>query len=1586
MLTFVVQQIALNDERRDHQTLFDAQVRDITTRIKQRLAAHEQILRGVSGLFIVSDKVSRNEFHRYVANLQLESNYPSIQAVEFSPIILPQQKAKHILDIQQQGFPGYTILPAGERDFYAPVEFLEPMNTLNQRAFGFDVYSEPTRRLAMQQARDTNHAVMSGTVRLRQEAEPMVQAGFIVFLPIYRNVAILETLEQRRENIVGWVLAPFRMNNLMVDVLGEKFDKIDIHIFDGETVSMDRLIYGTDSEPRGQQAETAIFSSTRLIEVIGHPWTITLSSLPSFETDNNIKLVGVIRLAGITASVFMALLIWLMAIARERTIALRAGEENLSVTLNSIGDAVIATDALARVTLLNPVAEKLTGWTAAQATGCQIGEIFNIINQSTRQPATIPLIETLDHGVTQDLANHTLLISRDGSEYDIADSCAPIRDRDGHVAGAVLVFRDISDENATQQALLDSESRAGYALQMTHTGAWDVNLADHTAHRTPELDQIFGYDAHLPWSYDIFLEHILPVDRDEVNRQFRAAIATQTAWIFQCRMRRGDGELRWIWGAGEPQRNSEGAVLRIAGVIQDITTRHQADEVLRTSEERFRTMFMQAPIGIAVIDSLSGHICEFNQKFADIAGRSTQEMSNIDWMQITHPDDVQADIEKMILLNTGKIDKFQMEKRYLYPDGEVVWVDTTVIKLNSNDTAHPRHFGIVQDITARKQAESAQIIFDQSLRDQQFYTRSLIEANIDAILTTDPSGIITDVNKETESLTGCTRDELIGSPFKNYFTDTERAEAGIRLVLSEMNVTDYEITVHARDGKETAVSYNATTFYDRDRKLQGVFAAARDITERKRMDQVLQGKNVELEISRSIAEKANLAKSDFLSNMSHEIRTPMNAIIGMSYLALKTELTPRQRDYIKKIKGSGQHLLGIINDILDISKIEAGKLSIEQTEFELEKVLDTVANLIAEKTSAKGLELIFEIDKRVPSNLIGDPLRLGQIFINYSNNAVKFTEKGEIDVTVRVKEQTSKDVLLYCAVRDTGIGLSEEQMGRLFQSFSQADTSTTRKFGGTGLGLVISKKLAELMGGEVGVKSEPGKGSTFWFTARFGKGVAQQRKMVLANDMQGKRVLVVDDNENARLVLGDLLGNMSFNVDNVESGSAAIGAVDRAEAEGSPYEIVFLDWQMPVMDGIETARRLRELPLSHVPRMMMVTAYGREEVIHCAEEAGFEDILIKPVSASMLFDGVVRILGGSVDGARAAGDAPTDTFEQLAVLKGARILLVEDNDLNQEVATELLRDAGFVVDLAENGQIALDKVRAVDYDLVLMDMQMPVMDGIVATQEIRKEKRFKSLPIVAMTANAMQVDRDRCLAAGMDDHVAKPIEPEDLWKTLLKWIKPKQLIAKTSNVNPQAAQETGLPFDIKGLDMPNGLRRVLNKKPLYLLMLRKFVSGQKNVVAEIIKALDANDAVTAERLAHTLKGVSGNIGATALQQLAEKIETAIKEQSPSKGLDGMLNALKSLLKNLIVQLEQKLPEERAKVTVAVNPLKLKDICDKLVALLTDDDAEAGEILETNADLLNAAFPDHYQKIEDCIRSFNFEAALKALLVATGVVA
>ncbi|MHB1117367.1 PAS domain S-box protein [Sideroxydans sp.] len=1023
-------------------------------------------------------------------------------------------------------------------------------------------------------------------------------------------------------------------------------------------------------------------------------------------------------------------------------------------------------------------------------------------------------------------------------------------------------------------------------------------------------------------------------------------------------------------------KDDKGNVLGVFAAARDVTVQKQASQYARS--------LIESSLDPLVTISAQGKITDVNEASVQATGVPREQLIGTDFSNyFTEPDKAREGYQKAF--SEGFVRDYPLAIRHTSGRIMDVLYNAAVYKDDKGNVLGV--FAAARDISEQKK-------LDQRLNDQQLYTRSLIESNIDAIMTTDSSGIITDVNQQMGILTGCTREELIGAPFKDFFTDPEHAEAGIKLVLSNNKLSDYELTARSKSGKETDVSYNASTFNNHEGKLQGVFAAARDVTERKRMDRALQENNMELGYAKEAAEQASVAKSDFLSNMSHEIRTPMNAIIGMSYLALKTELTTRQRDYINKIKGSSRHLLGIINDILDLSKIEAGKLTVEHTEFELEKVLDNVADLIGEKTTVKGLELIFDIDKNVPPVLVGDQLRLGQILINYSNNAVKFTEHGEIDISISVKEETATDVLLYCTVRDTGIGLTAEQIGRLFQNFSQADASTTRRFGGTGLGLVISKKLAELMDGSVGVESEPGKGSTFWFTARLGKSIRQHRKLVLAGDLQGKRVLVVDDNESARLVLGELLGSMSFSVDQVDSGKDAIIAVEAAEAQGKPYEIVFLDWNMPDMDGIETSRIIRQRPLNRMPHMIMVTAYGREEVIKAAEEAGIVDVLIKPVSASVLFDGVLHLMDGTSDTPHILLDTSSGTFDQLDRIKGARILLVEDNDLNQEVASELLTDAGFIVDLAENGQIALDKVRANTYDIVLMDMQMPVMDGVTATREIRKEVRFNELPVVAMTANAMQADRDRCLAAGMNDHVAKPIEPEDLWTALLKWIKPKsddtlkadlaaqitrrQAGAYTSGILPQ---EIELPSAIEGLDMSNGLRRVLGKKSLYLSMLRKFVAGQKSAAQEITRAMDDGLWELAERLAHSLKGVAGNIGANHLQQQAGYLESAIKQRQDRNVIDEKLHGLKKQLDYFVDQLQQKLPPDQVKTAVVVDMNELERVCEQLKSLLLDDDATAGDILETNADLLSAAFPVHIRKIEDRIHAFDYETALSLLSVA-----
>lgn len=857
--------------------------------------------------------------------------------------------------------------------------------------------------------------------------------------------------------------------------------------------------------------------------------------------------------------------------------------------------------------------------------------------------------------------------------------------------------------------------------------------------------------------------------------------------------------------------------------------------------------------------------------------------------------------------------------------------------------------------------------------------KAIFEGSNDAIMLLTRDGFL-DCNRRTLDMFGLVSKQELRGIHPSTLSPPQQPDGRDSYAAANENILfalthgehRFEWLHRRKDGKDFSAEVLLSAFnYGGEKILQ---ATVRDITERKQAETALREWNetlesrvmqrtAQLEVAMQEAESASRAKSDFLANMSHEIRTPMNAVIGLTRLALKTQLDAKQRDYLQKISHSASALLGIINDILDFSKIEAGMLNIEQVNFDLSAVLDHIADVCNVRAFEKGLELLFAVNPGVPPLLIGDPLRLGQILLNLVGNAVKFTEQGEVMVSVRQGIVGREGVELIFEVSDTGIGMTAEQCAGLFQSFSQADTSTTRRFGGTGLGLAISKQLAEKMGGTISVKSAPGVGSFFRFTAVLGLQVEHCRNKPMPPppgalyahclqcpaepcrvkplaQLQGLRVLVVDDNANVRHILAEALESWAMSATCLAAGQIAVAMLEQAASHGEAFDLVLLDWQMPDLDGLETARRIRHIPRWRtLPIVMMLSEFERETVAGEAEALGIKAFLFKPVENSLLLETIAAVFELRTAKIR---DAFTEVLvgplrggleesTALPILQGCRVLLAEDNAINQQVAMELLADVGVDVDVADNGRIALDRILqgAVHYDAVLMDVQMPVMDGIEATRRIREYDA--ALPIIAMTAHATDEAKQRCYQVGMNAHVAKPIDPSCLYRVLAQWIKPvttaddgvkrdvapaltpslatlspREGVARDGMNKPEAGSMPALP-SLPGVQVDKGVRRLGGNVTSYCGIVKKFRVNHQHVVGEVRAALALGNQERAVRLVHTLKGLSGTLGAEALQAQALTVEMALSAGSYAEAEVG-LGELDKELAALFAAIDQALPQ------------------------------------------------------------------------------
>jgi len=743
-----------------------------------------------------------------------------------------------------------------------------------------------------------------------------------------------------------------------------------------------------------------------------------------------------------------------------------------------------------------------------------------------------------------------------------------------------------------------------------------------------------------------------------------------------------------------------------------------------------------------------------------------------------------------------------------------------------------------------------------------------------------------------------------------------------------------------------------------------------------RLEELVDQRTEQLAHAKSQAEAANEAKSAFLANMSHEIRTPMNAILGLTHLLQRRIDDPTHREMLGKVGTAANHLLTVINEILDMSKIEANKLELDIEDFDLKDLLDGVLALLADRVAGKGLETLCHVDPEVPRRLRGDPLRLKQVLLNYLGNAVKFTDRGLIVLRAKLAEQRGEKHLIRFEVEDTGIGIAPEVQSRLFQPFAQADNTTTRQYGGTGLGLVISRRLAELMGGETGLQSTPGQGSTFWFTAELGLALSPAPPQLERPPTIRQRALVVDDHPEAALVLCEMLHSLGLEVRSANSGSEAMALIEAADLTPTPFEIVFIDWRMPDLNGLETANRLRELGLVHAPKFVMVTASDRELSWSTMRAAGFVGLLHKPITYSALVDKLMEVGDNAT---QRFGERCPDSEAQLRRQHAdKRILLVEDNPVNQEVALDLLREAGLRADLAGNGEEALACARARRYDLVLMDMQMPVMDGIEATRTLRRLPDYAETPILAMTANAFAEDRERCLAAGMNDHIGKPVDPVLLFEKLNEWLPDEAPLPTAAPEASAAVDDEKLP-EIAGLNCAAGLKNLNGKHSSYRRLLHAFAEKATAQLTELQQHLADGELESAQRMAHSLKGSAATLGAETVSEHARSVELALKNHADPATVSPLFDALDRTFRELAARILTQSAAEPE--NAGADPMSVRNALKKLRAALAVDDVSSSDIFRNHAALLLGALGDDGRQLAHLIDNYDYSQALELVRAA-----
>lgn len=1483
--------------------------------VLERIILYQYGLRGARGAILTSgtDRITRKAFQLYSATRDIDTEFPGARGFGFIRRVNQAHEADFVASARQDGWPEFSIRQIAPHDGERfVIQYIEPVER-NTQAIGLDIASETNRRHAAIAAIDTGKVQLTAPITLVQATGAPTQS-FLILLAIYQGAIVPETLAEKRQQAIGWSYAPLLMSEVLSD-LPIKDESLLLSIKDVTDPTQPVPFYNSSPPQKNEW----LYQQKNLQHVFGRTWEFDVAASSGFVAGLQQIKPEMVLGVGVIASIVIGLLAMTLAANLQGRRAIDLERARTANIVDNTSDAIIGQGVDGHVIHWNKAASELFGFEEKEALGQPLSAL--IIPDEMLEKDRLILPEVMNGNTIR--INEATYRKKDNDSVEVSVTANAIKNEYGQLIGVAKIIHDISYHKAAErqlkefnlsleQQVAERTSELDSARHILRTvldavpsmiGYWDRNLINRVANQA--YYDWFGLDAReMPGKT---LPELLGAQQFAQEHQaVELALAGIPQRLEQVIPRPdGSGDIHaLIYYLPDMEK---GEVKGFYSVIHDVTelveNRQALADALRENEALLSTINAQM---LYSATDVSGRIIDVNERFCEQTGYRRHELIGQDH-RLLHSGEHDPSFWQQMWQRVLAGNAWHGEVCNRCKDGRLHWFDTVISPFHDSVGNIERLVALRTDISDRKAAES------ERHRVNLMLSNVLKAASEFAIIATDTLGNITIFNAGAERILHYPPDEMLGqSPLKLFSHEQINERAEKLSELHKTSITGFDALIYRskietaersdwnwyrRDGAVVQVSLVVTSIRNERRHIEGYLMVAQDIGRQKEFERNLMA-------AKHAAEQAANAKGQFLANMSHEIRTPMNAVLGMLQLVQQTHLNPRQSDYVGKAFSAAKSLLGVLNDILDFSKIDAGKMHLDPHPFRLEDLMRDLAVVLSGNVGSKPVELLYDIDARIPTEVVGDAMRMQQVLINLAGNAIKFTEKGHVLVQVSELMRGSDNIKIRFSVEDSGIGISKEQQEYIFDSFTQAEASTTRRFGGTGLGLVICKRLLSLMGSELSMDSTPGQGSRFWFDIQLP--ISDRKPIVVWPDENHPKIMVVDDSTLVREIIVALGTDLGWRVQAAASGGDALVMLDEAfkQEPEDTFKVVLLDWQMPDIDGISVARQIRDCYADKAPAVVMLSAFAHQIFLDEQNKGHppFDSFLLKPVTPAQLAAVVSACLNGD-------DRKPLSVIAPLSQrLQGMTLLVVEDNALNREVVEELLTAEGATVVLAHDGRAGVDIVQTArqHFDAVLMDMQMPIMDGLEATRLIRSDGRFNNLPIIAMTANASASDRQQCQQAGMNDHVGKPFVFEQLISVLLSTTCRQRDVLPNNGIS-------GID-DSSGKDIELVLKRFGGKVGLYKRSLARFKSEGAALLSNLRQSLNDNNVSGCHIALHSLKGLSATLGAEALAAQAASLEALFKDKhvNPSDLHtlidENHLNALRLLLDSQYDELSSTLNE------------------------------------------------------------------------------